>query len=117
MNVVLQIEENRWNYSLAQNVVEISLAESIDDNQHNVILNENQEHTVTPEIEENAWNYSLESTGDIIETYSGSYNVIPTSEQQILLTKHLRMAENVTIEPIPSNYGLITWNGSVLTVS
>ena len=24
---------------------------------------------------------------------------------------------NVTVNPIPSNYGLITWNGSVLTVS
>ena len=27
------------------------------------------------------------------------------------------MASDVTVNPIPSNYGLITWDGSVLTVS
>ncbi len=49
--------------------------------------------------------------------YEGTYTVTPTQETQTLLTANLRMLENVTINPIPSNYGLITWNGSTLTVS
>lgn len=49
--------------------------------------------------------------------YTGEYIVTPSSEAQTLLTADLLMAENVTINPIPSNYGLITWNGSFLTVS
>lgn len=51
------------------------------------------------------------------EYYTGTYEVTPTQETQILNTTNLMMAENVVINPIPSNYGLITWNGSVLTVS
>lgn len=49
--------------------------------------------------------------------YTGSYEVTPTQETQTLNTANLMMSENVVINPIPSNYGLITWNGSTLTVS
>lgn len=49
--------------------------------------------------------------------YRGSYVVTPTQETQVLETNRLMMTNNVTINPIPSNYGLITWNGSTLTVS
>ena len=51
------------------------------------------------------------------EPYEGSYNVIPTSETQTLSTNGKLLARDLTINPIPSNYGLITWNGSTLTVS
>ncbi len=51
------------------------------------------------------------------EPYEGSYSVTPSASEQILETEGLRMTQNVTINPIPSNYGLITWNGSVITVS
>jgi hypothetical protein len=49
--------------------------------------------------------------------YSREYTVTPSAETQVLETEGLMMAHNVTINPIPSNYGLITWNGSTLTVS
>ena len=49
--------------------------------------------------------------------YIGSYTVTPSDDEQILETEGLRMTNNVVINPIPSNYGKITWNGSVLTVS
>lgn len=49
--------------------------------------------------------------------YEGNYEVTPSSETQILSTEMLYMTSNVTINPIPNNYGLITWNGSILTVS
>ena len=49
--------------------------------------------------------------------YEGSYTVTPTTQRQTLSTANKLMTDDVTIEPIPSNYGLITWNGSTLTVS
>lgn len=57
-----------------------------------------------------------EYSGDI-DPYTGSYSVTPSSEAQVLLTRNLRMTDNVTIGAIPQNYGLITWNGATLTVS
>lgn len=52
-----------------------------------------------------------------LDPYEGEYIVTPTNEEQILLTKNLRMLENVVINKIPENYGLITWNGSFLMIS
>lgn len=49
--------------------------------------------------------------------YEGAYEVTPGPEAVVLETAGRAMAENVTINPIPSNYGLISWNGSTLTVS
>ena len=52
-----------------------------------------------------------------VPPYDGPYTVTPTQYTQTLLTEGKRAAENIVIDPIPSNYGLITWDGSVLTVS
>lgn len=52
-----------------------------------------------------------------LDVYEGGYVVTPTEETQILQTANLKLTDNITINPIPSNYGRITWNGSVLTVS
>ncbi len=52
-----------------------------------------------------------------IPVYEGDYTVTPTQEQQVLETDDLRMLGNVVIEPIPQNYGLITYNGRIITVS
>ena len=49
--------------------------------------------------------------------YTGSYEVTPSGSEQVLETDSFYMTGNVVINPIPSNYGLITWNGSTLTVS
>ncbi len=49
--------------------------------------------------------------------YQGSYTVTPSAQAQVINTDGLVMADDFTVEPIPSNYGLITWNGSYLTVS
>ena len=49
--------------------------------------------------------------------YSGPVVVTPTRETQILNTADKVNTQNITINPIPQNYGLITWNGSTLTVS
>ncbi len=55
---------------------------------------------------------------DVYHTsYTGETTVTPSTSAVVLLTSGYKMDTNITVEPIPSNYGLITWNGSVLTVS
>ena len=49
--------------------------------------------------------------------YSGGYSVTPSEDVQVLQTSMRTLSNDVTILPIPSNYGLITYNGSVITVS
>lgn len=51
------------------------------------------------------------------ETYTGATEVTPTQYTQVLNTNGKMVITNITVNPIPSNYGLVTWNGSVLTVS
>lgn len=50
------------------------------------------------------------------DAYEGQYQITPNAETQVLYTKRLAMIDNVTINPIPSNYGEIIWDGSTLTV-
>ena len=52
-----------------------------------------------------------------IDKYTGDYEVTPSKDAQILQTQGKFMEHNLTVNPIPSNYGLITWNGIYLTVS
>lgn len=52
-----------------------------------------------------------------VETYTGAYDVIPSSDVQTLNTEGFRLTRNIVVNPVPSNYGLITWNGAFLTVS
>lgn len=49
--------------------------------------------------------------------YTGEYHVTPSDQQQTLSTAGFLLAEDVVVDAIPSNYGLITWDGSTLTVS
>ena len=49
--------------------------------------------------------------------YEGSYEVTPTAEEQTLQTANKVLAADIVINPIPSNYGLITWDGTVINVS
>lgn len=49
--------------------------------------------------------------------YDGPYEATPTSAAQTFDTTGKLMVREFTVNPIPSNWGLITWNGSTLTVS
>ena len=51
------------------------------------------------------------------EEYDGPYSFTPTGTAQTIGTRGKLMLDDVTINPVPSNYGLITYNGSVITVS
>ena len=49
--------------------------------------------------------------------YDGATEITATSSEQVLQTENTAVLSNIIIKPIPNNYGLITWNGSVITVS
>ena len=49
--------------------------------------------------------------------YVGPTEIEPTNTMQTISTAGLLMDDDIIIDPIPSNYGLITWNGAYLTVS
>ena len=49
--------------------------------------------------------------------YTGEYEFTPTRETQVININHKEALKNKTINPIPSNYGLITYHGSIITVS
>lgn len=49
--------------------------------------------------------------------YDGAYEWTPSESVQTIEIANKKALDNITINPIPSNYGLITWNGSTLTVS
>ena len=66
---------------------------------------------------DDAFDLGFEEVIDKYQKYSGDYVFTPTNETQTVETEGLVVLENIIINPIPSNYGLITWNGSVITVS
>lgn len=49
--------------------------------------------------------------------YQGATEFVPSDEYQTVYTAGLLVDTDIIIDPIPSNYGKITWNGAVLTVS
>lgn len=51
------------------------------------------------------------------QEYTGIYEATPSNQAQILPTANRILTDNVVVNPIPNNYGLITYNGSVITVS
>lgn len=55
--------------------------------------------------------------GQDLPTYTGATIVTPSTSEQVLATADKVVTRNIVVNPIPSNYGLITWNGSILTVS
>lgn len=55
--------------------------------------------------------------GGDYDRYTGPYEFTPTEETQTVECENMLTTENIVINPIPNNYGLITWNGSIITVS
>ena len=50
-------------------------------------------------------------------TYEGTYEVTPNLQTQTLQTTNKTLTQNVVVHPIPNNYGLITWNGTILSIT
>ena len=56
-------------------------------------------------------------TAESAPIYDGPYEFTPTQEPQVVEIANKQASQDITIAAIPNNYGLITWNGSTLTVS
>ena len=52
-----------------------------------------------------------------LPVYTGGTEITPSENVQTLQTANKTVLQNIIVNPIPSNYGKITWNGSTLTVS
>lgn len=52
-----------------------------------------------------------------IDYYDGAYEATPTRSTQVFDTAGLAMRYSFVVNPIPQNYGLITWDGAAMTVS
>lgn len=59
----------------------------------------------------------IKGGGKAFPLYQGPYTVTPGPERQILDTQNTEVTRQIVVEAIPQNYGLITYNGRVITVS
>lgn len=58
-----------------------------------------------------------ESGGGTIPGYEGPYEFTPTQETQTAQIGGKRATQDITIHPIPQNYGLVTYSGNIITIS
>ena len=49
--------------------------------------------------------------------YTGEYEFNPSATAQKMRVTGTTPSQNIKINPIPNNYGLITWNGAYLLIS
>lgn len=92
------------------------------------ILNIEPEHLVgTLSKKEHALTGTLASKSTITGTitknasmpyYEGEYEVVSQyQEDTVINVENYVMKKNIVVKRIPKNYGKITWNGAVMTVS
>ena len=80
------------------------------------------DHTIAvkPSIADNIINVAPD-IGSVIyrehEAFSGPYEYTPSSEEQTVPIAFMMASQDIKINPIPHNYGLITTDGSIITVS
>lgn len=53
----------------------------------------------------------------IADWYDGDYIITPSNVAQEIQTKNKAMLHNLVVQPIPSDYGKITWDGVTLMIS
>lgn len=58
---------------------------------------------------------SISTSG--IPAYHGETTITPSTEEQVISCGGLAMPTDIIVEAIPSNYGLISWDGVTLSVS
>lgn len=61
------------------------------------------------------------SAGEVVnigaEKYDGPYEWTPGAEAQTIPINSKQATADIVIKPIPNNYGLVTYDGSTITVS
>ena len=72
---------------------------------------------VEPELIESVIDVIQEPIGLApVDIYAGAYEFTPSEDTQTISIADQMASQNITINPIPSNYGRIEWNGSTLMV-
>ena len=86
---------------------------------NSVVLHVEETATATLHVSEDSTSLKIGGQFYAIDApyYRGDYEITPTQSTQVLEMEGMRAAHNVVVNPIPSNYGLITWNGSYIMVS
>lgn len=51
-----------------------------------------------------------------VPTYDGGLSITPTDQEQVIEIQGKMASQNIVVEPIPSNYGRIIWDGSHLSI-
>ena len=59
---------------------------------------------------------AISSGGGSVPVYPGPTEFTPSAEKQTIAVSGYRLKEDITIDPIPTNYGRLVWNGHTLTV-
>lgn len=49
--------------------------------------------------------------------YTGTYEFTPSDVAQEIPTSNKILTQNIVINPIPSNYGLVAYDGSILSIT
>lgn len=52
-----------------------------------------------------------------VPEYEGAYEFTPSDSEQTIATEGELLTQDIVVHAIPNNYGLVTWDGVVLTVS
>ena len=50
------------------------------------------------------------------EAYRGTYEFTPTGETQTVAVQNKVMLQDITINPIPNNYGKVSWDGATIMI-
>ena len=86
------------------------------DTQENIGFNPNAVSFNVAFSEHQSFDVDFGGTAQIVP-YTGAYEFTPTNETQTVEINGKTASNNITINPIPSNYGLISWSGSGIKVS
>ncbi len=68
-------------------------------------------------------NIEAEADGSIVvnkivaDEFEGAYEYTPTQNTQVIEIAQKKAVQNITINPIPQNCGLVTWHGAFLHIS
>ena len=123
IDIVFEAELLTENYELQLDEIDSYDLALENDEDYDILLDVDSAQEYNLDIEQDeSLNYILDSGVAIVnyiegEIYDGPSTVIPSLEPQILKTNGYVLTKDITVGAIPSNYGLITWNGITLTVS
>lgn len=109
-----------FDMELAGYITEVQMSVSEDNSLVSMEVIGEDPYAFTMDISDDITEVQMESCLRISSAtayYTGSYDFIPTESAQTISISGLTASANIIVEPIPSNYGRITYNGATLTVS